>query len=89
MEVTSLAIHREIKTTKDYLLAVGQVPGDKVPQYLILNRHYDVLEFAHNVLSYALEAMDELQDKLDGYNDSDDEDDDEAKKPPKKKKVVN
>jgi len=56
-----------VKETEHYIAVTGIVPGDKVPQYLIFNKDYDVLEFAHNVLAYVLEAMDDLETKLQEY----------------------
>jgi hypothetical protein len=53
-----------IKETANYRVAIGVVPGDKVPQYLIFHKQYDVLEFAHNMIYYINQALEEMEEKL-------------------------
>ncbi len=50
--------------TDNYIVHVGTVPGDKVPQYLVFNKEFGVLEFAHNMIYFVKEALAEMEEKL-------------------------
>lgn len=53
-----------IAETDNYIVHVGTVPGDKVPQYLIFHKEYGVLEFAHNMIYFINQALEEMEEKL-------------------------
>lgn len=60
--------HHSIMESANYMVCVGTVPGDKVPQYLIFHKKYQVLEYAHNnvwVLPQALAEMENHIAKMD------------------------
>jgi hypothetical protein len=53
-----------ILETPNYVVHVGTVPKDKIPQYLVFHRAYGVLEFAHNMIYFVRQALDEMEEKL-------------------------
>jgi hypothetical protein len=53
-----------ILESPNYVVHVGTVPGDKIPQYLIFHKEYGVLEFAHNMIYYINQALEEMEEKL-------------------------
>jgi hypothetical protein len=53
-----------ILETENYVVHVGTVPGDKVPQYLVFHKEHGVLEFAHNMIYFINQALDEMEEKL-------------------------
>jgi hypothetical protein len=57
-------LKENIHETEHYIMHVGTIPGDQVPQYLVFNKNYDVLEYGHNVLPIALEGIRDLETKL-------------------------
>jgi hypothetical protein len=57
-------ILKTIKESQNYVVQVGIVPGDKVPQYLIFHKEHGVLEFAHNMIYYINQALGEMEEKL-------------------------
>lgn len=54
-----------ILESPNYVVHVGTVPGDKVPQYLVFHKQYGVLEFAHNMIVYVRQALKEMEERLD------------------------
>lgn len=57
-------LQKGIKESENYVVHVGIVPGDKVPQYLIFHKQYGVLEYAHNMIFFINEALPEMEEKL-------------------------
>lgn len=57
-------VHVGILESPNYVVHVGTVPGDKIPQYLIFHKQYGVLEFAHNMIYYINQALEEMEEKL-------------------------
>lgn len=53
-----------ILETPNYVVHVGTVPGDKIPQYLVFHRAHGVLEFAHNMIYFVNQALEEMEEKL-------------------------
>lgn len=53
-----------ILESENYVVHVGTVPGDKVPQYLVFHKQYGVLEFAHNMIYFVNQALFEMEEKL-------------------------
>lgn len=53
-----------ILESPNYVVHVGTVPGDKVPQYLVFHRQHGVLEFAHNMIYFVNQALEEMEQKL-------------------------
>lgn len=47
-------IYEEIKElgTTDYKVVVATTDEDQLPQYAIINKHYGVVEFTHEVLPF-------------------------------------
>lgn len=53
-----------ILESPNYVVHVGTVPGDKIPQYLVFHKTYGVLEFAHNMIYFVNQALEEMEEKL-------------------------
>lgn len=51
--------------SKNYKVLVGFVKDGELPQYVILNKETNVVEFNHEVLSFAREWVAHFQQRLD------------------------
>jgi len=50
--------------TKNYSISVGFVKDGEMPQYVVLNNETGVVEFSHEVLSFAREWVNHFQQRL-------------------------
>lgn len=63
--------HWNIMESSNYTVHVGTVPGDKVPQYLVFHKTYEVLEYAHNNIWLIPQALKEMESHVGKMHDED------------------
>jgi hypothetical protein len=68
-----------IYQTKRFDVTVGVPPGDEIKHniYLVTNRNYGVVEFAHNSYHYIREWCQEMEKAMDAFENHVDDDDEE------------